>query len=138
MGWRRRVFIWGTAIQLLLWGTSRHLTICWNLSDRAQLAIGAGAARFMLINGDLTFAQGVYGGRTKEPWSWWFHAMVELEDGYASIVVPLWSFAAGLGGIGLALEVRSRRSKHGLCASCGYDRSGIGVASLCPECGAGA
>ena len=52
-----------------------------------------------------------------------FGVLVVLAIGF-SIVVELWD-----------LRRKKHRIAHGLCLTCGYDRAGLAVGAVCPECG---
>jgi len=69
--------------------------------------------------------------------NWWFEGgkYVSGGDCYS---IPLWclvlvSLAATMAA--WWLDTARRRSRVGLCSSCGYDRTGLAPMSLCPECG---
>ncbi len=71
---------------------------------------------------------------------WWFDVgTTSLEW---RLIVPLWFLAAlplVLSVIAARLEITARRraNKH-LCTKCKYDRIGLAVGAVCPECGAAA
>jgi hypothetical protein len=58
--------------------------------------------------------------------------------GVLVIVAPLVLVVAGPAAVVEWIgRVRKRaRARRGLCASCGYDRRGLGADAACPECGA--
>ncbi len=69
---------------------------------------------------------------------WWF---VSESSGRHSITgVPLWIpllIAAGATAAAWRADTRERRRQRvGACPACGYDRRGLEVGRVCPECGA--
>jgi hypothetical protein len=69
---------------------------------------------------------------------WWF----DWERGNPSesihLLMPLWFlalFPLSASFIAWRLDRRARRCA-GLCRRCGYDRAGLAVSAVCPECGA--
>jgi hypothetical protein len=56
--------------------------------------------------------------------------------------VPLWIPAsAAIGATALAWRLDTlarRRARVGLCPKCSYNRAGLAVGAVCPECGAAA
>lgn len=70
---------------------------------------------------------------------WWWWERMPMMVGWGVVfsawlpVIPL----GVIGAIGWWLEARARWW-IGKCAKCGYDRAGLNVGAVCPECGAGA
>src|SRR5262245_30525288 len=87
--------------------------------------------------GDGNFAYAVDGpvGDRKpkwwRPWEWW--PRVERFPWVTVVTIPLWLglLPAALGGW---LAWRGRRLT-GRCGGCGYERAGLAVEAVCPECG---
>ncbi len=71
---------------------------------------------------------------------WWFYWNDDSLD--TSFGTPIWILA--LGAVLMAAYARRldelawRRDRVGVCARCDYDRSGLAVGAVCPECGAAA
>jgi len=64
-----------------------------------------------------------------------------LPQGYfGSVLIPLWLLMLPVvGGASLlwrASIIGARRRRHGVCRRCWYDRKGLVLEALCPECGA--
>jgi len=66
-------------------------------------------------------------------WSW------EKTASYRGLSIPIWmpfalvmllTTAAWLPDV-----IASRRTRKGVCANCGYDRTGLAASAVCPECG---
>ncbi len=92
------------------------------------------------------------------PYWWWQFAPVSVDDaspgeipsfGGAAFTritsawnICLWPLAivsATLAALGFVLDARARRrARVGLCPKCQYDRTGLAIGAVCPECGAGA
>ena len=80
-------------------------------------------------------------------WQWW--PIGHFKDGWVTEVgtaggplpflcVPTWMIAllaATLSGMSWRAWWRDRHRRRGLCAKCGYDRSGLRDGAMCPECG---
>ena len=80
-------------------------------------------------------------------WPWW--PTGHFKDGWVSEVgtasgplpflfVPTWMIAllaAALSGMSWRAWWRDRHRRRGLCARCGYDRTGLRDGGACPECG---
>lgn len=67
---------------------------------------------------------------------WWFHWHDDSTARYLGI--PLWALAAILLAVTILAwrrDGRVGRQRPPLCIKCGYDRTGIGATSRCPECG---
>ena len=72
--------------------------------------------------------------------SWWFELeqspAQRLVDPQRTLWVPVWVVTAAVGGTALLLWRQARRTfAPGLCRGCGYDLSGLGNGTKCPECG---
>ncbi len=80
-------------------------------------------------------------------WQWW--PIGHFRDGWVTEVgtgggplpflcVSTWMIAllaAALSGFSWRVWWRDRHRRRGLCAKCGYDRSGLRDGAICPECG---
>lgn len=72
-----------------------------------------------------------------EPMDWWFY-WGRASNGWM-LVVPIWvaMITVGIGTISIwRLQARLGVLSGHVCRECGYDLSGLGVSTLCPECGA--
>lgn len=53
------------------------------------------------------------------------------------VCMPLWiPFAMSAAASAWAWRRHWKRNRHGFCAECGYDRTGLPEGAVCPECGA--
>lgn len=82
--------------------------------------------------------------RDRPSWSWRFtisNAIRGTVSGW-EVRVPLWLPSMLLLSVTILTfrrySIYARRKRRGLCASCGYDRSGLSHFNRCPECGASA
>jgi len=135
----------GAAITLTLLAV--WIGSCWYVGDW----VPANHSWFFVSGGRVTImtpkspgSAGVPGDfhvrRIPAPLAW------SVDRGYASaqgnwtvVAVPLWP-AVLIALVTTALVWRAdaayrRRSRVGLCPSCGYDRAGLAPSNLCPECG---
>jgi hypothetical protein len=71
------------------------------------------------------------------PFRWWVYW--EEVKGSITFVLPLWIPFALFAVPTLILfhhdRPSARRKRAGQCAKCGYDRAGLAVGAVCPECG---
>jgi hypothetical protein len=55
-----------------------------------------------------------------------------------SVYVPIWALLIPVAGLTLLAHILgSHRARSNLCPKCGYDRTGLSVGAVCPECGSG-
>ena len=77
-------------------------------------------------------------GEYRSDFEWWFDG--GWRPAIRWVKVPLWAPVGALVYAGAAawrLDARARRrDRADLCKKCGYDRSGLPLGSVCPECGA--
>ncbi|MBX3359201.1 MAG: hypothetical protein KF745_12330 [Phycisphaeraceae bacterium] len=68
-------------------------------------------------------------------WSWpTYHR--SLSGGYSDVSCPLWLTAlGGVAGAVLCRRQALRLDRRGCCLHCGYPRTGLPAAAVCPECG---
>jgi hypothetical protein len=73
------------------------------------------------------------------PKGWAWLPALRSEPGLTSLTIPFWCFAAPFAAIAIATERRHRRvlqrTRSGRCPTCNYNRAGIAIEALCPECG---
>lgn len=142
----RRLFIaWGTPVLIAA------IVFGWVLS----------ADNVIILSGPLGLEASITGGRlyinrdldpasvSRRPgtgvheyysqYGWWFGGGLASSRNW--IAVPLWFpllIVLGVGGWAWRQEIlANRRARVGLCKTCGYDRTGLALGSVCPECGGG-
>lgn len=78
-----------------------------------------------------------YLNRRTTPMQWWVTPYTSTPSGRRSIDLPLWPLWIAT-TIGVIVLWRKLRRFHlpGHCHQCGYDRTGLPIAAVCPECGA--
>ncbi len=142
-GIRKMVKWGGLAVCVLLavaWVGSCWCVVRWDTP---------GGGLIVLHGGRIAYSQPVYplgiaaGGRftfvlAEGPMQWWFR--VSLRRANPLVPLPLWIPLLIVGGATAAAwraDARARRlARVGACPACGYDRRGLEVGRVCPECGA--
>jgi hypothetical protein len=137
----RNVMKWGGVVVTLLlvaaWLGSGGRGYRWVSGGRVWMGVGHGRAFVIdapisgVARGYSSYPIGGYrldwGMKLREPGAVW------------SVWVPLWTVTLVSLGITLLawrLDVIAGRESKNACRTCGYDRAGLAVGAVCPECGA--
>ncbi len=140
----RKVVKWGgLAVSVLLaiaWVGSCWYKVWWETPRTGLIAVQAGRFSLMQPLWPLGFGEGgtfVF-ERFDPKMKWWFgwgHW-----NGGRLVAMPLWApllIVACATAVAWRADARARRlARVGACPACGYDRRGLDVGTVCPECGA--
>jgi len=140
----RKVVKWGglvaSALLAVVWVGNCWYQVLWYPPGGG--AIGVERGRFVLA--EPLWPLGLGGGgrykflRFPKKMHWWFEWEQDIGGRY--LAVPLWAPLLIVGGATATAwraDARERRRQRvGSCPACGYDRRGLEVGRVCPECGA--
>lgn len=142
----RKTVKWGGAVVTLLLLValigSGWYALAHHLGGNRFISVSMGQVRYTDASGiALGVTITVTSGRAQEfHLDWGFH--MQAAGPVTVYSCPLWLPLVG-SFVVTRLAWRAdaeacRRDRVGLCATCGYDRAGLGANSVCPECGAAA
>ena len=138
----RKTVKWGGAVVsvvlLAAWVGCNWWWVQWKAAGGGVVIVSAGRITVGDVGSGGSFSGwkvGTYRGALE----WWY--MSNWTGSVWWIDTPLWIpvvptllVTAAAWRMDLALR---RRERMGKCAKCGYDRTGLALGAVCPECGAG-
>ena len=142
----RKTIKWGgaglTVLLVVVWIGSGWRAVSWFWPDSGVVGLQAGCLTYHNVAG---------GGKAGDYLNFWFRPENKpFKWGFSrgtryvadAFAIPLW-FPALLSLLATAAAWRAdakylRRVREGACPGCGYDRAGLAVGAVCPECGAAA
>jgi hypothetical protein len=149
----RKTIKWGgAAVTVLLvvgWVSSSRWTVTYSGGHigRAQWGVGLVCGTLMVqaawVRNPTPSAEPWRCSPNEERLAWWFGRWHDGTGGewFEILFVPFWVLLACSGPTTVAAwrldTLARRRAKLKLCASCGYERTGLrgGIGAKCPECG---
>ena len=140
----RKTIKWGglvaTVLLVIVAGASIWCGVSWQSGTADHVFLSAGSVVSFHISGLPQVSGSRWSFRMQPPRFVWMPTI----DTNASIkmtvvVVPLWIplvVAAGIAALAWRLDtLASRRARLDLCHICHYDRTGLALGAVCPECG---
>ncbi len=142
----RKTIKWGgavvTVLLLVAWASSGAVYVLLGLYERCVIGFHSGE---FIVDSAHWFAPfaGVDAGRyLGHGFTWpnsWLPHTGRSQYG-RSIAIPLWMLVLLALSVTVAAgrldDIARRRAKLNLCPKCNYDRTGLAIGAVCPECGA--